>query len=430
MSITGTMYRGLSGLNASGASIQVTGDNIANVNTVGHRASRAQFEDVLNRSIMGVGQLGGGVRMAKIEKMFHQGAIVDSPRSSDMAINGRGFFVLRGNHNGVEGSYYSRAGQFKLDDNGLLSNMQGLRVQGYSADANGVISTQLGDLQLDQNIPPNPTSEISMEIAFDGNPQGALVPGGFVLGTPASTTFQQELTVYDSMGTAHQVQMHFTRIDQTNWEWNMVGNGAEMDPQVAGQVVLDSGTVVFNTDGTLNTSTQTGSAMDFLGATANQTVAFDFTGSGQSSRSTGPTVVGAVPPPNQTDVIGITNNGYSSGSFVDIGLEADGTIVGRYDNGRSLTIGRMALADFRSEDGLESVGGTMFTANFKSGDALIGFAGTGGRGMIRGNALEQSNVDLSNEFVRMITDQRAYQATAKTITTADELLVETVNLKR
>jgi flagellar hook protein FlgE len=425
MSITGTMYRGLSGLNASSSSIEVTGDNIANVNTIGHRASRAQFEDVLNRSIMGVGELGGGVRMAKIEKLFNQGSIVDSPRSTDMAINGRGFFVVRGNNNGVDGTYYTRAGQFNINEDGYLANQQNLRVQGYMADPNGVISTQLTDMQLDQSIPPNMTTDIGMTISFDGNTS---VPASlpFDINDMAdTTTFEQSTTIYDSAGAGHQVSIHFTRTADDTWTWNAVANGAELNPPVAGPVVIDSGGITFD-PATNNIATTTGGStpINFLGATAGQVVAFDFTGSTETTRSR----IGSTT--NESDVIGVSNNGYAGGSFIDVGLEPDGTIIGRYDNGRSLTIGRMALADFRNQNGLESVGGTMFGTTAQSGDALIGNAGSGGRGMISGNALEQSNVDLSNEFVRLITDQRAYQATSKIVTTADELLVETVNLKR
>ncbi|MEL6185888.1 MAG: flagellar hook-basal body complex protein, partial [Myxococcota bacterium] len=194
MSLTASMWSGLSGLNTTATSLAVTGDNIANSNTVGYRGSRAQFEDMLTRSIFGVGQIGSGVRLSSIQKLFEQGSVVGTTSDSDMAITGRGFFVTRGNFNGQTGNFFTRAGQFVPDKEGYLVNPQGLRVQGYNADQQGNIGTVLGDLLAAQPIiDPLATDNIQMQVNLTAyrpgenpNDPGApvLTPGAFDVADP------------------------------------------------------------------------------------------------------------------------------------------------------------------------------------------------------------------------------------------------------
>lgn len=224
MGISGLMWTGLSGLSSSSFSISTTGDNISNMNTVGFRGSRAEFTDVLNRTIMGVGELGGGSRPSKIETLFHQGPIVASPRSTDMAINGKGFFVLKGSHNGVDSNYYTRAGAFRLDERGYLSTAEGLRVQGYMADNTGTPGTVLSDMRMNKVIPPNPTSQVAMEVNFDANPKRAIIAGGFDPTDPSGTSnFSQSMEVHDSTGAKRQVTAYFTRT-AAGWDYNLVAD--------------------------------------------------------------------------------------------------------------------------------------------------------------------------------------------------------------
>jgi flagellar hook protein FlgE len=425
MSLTSTMYSGLSGLSAMSTSINVTSDNIANLNTVGHRASRAQFETVLSRSIVGVGDLGSGVQVSAIEKLFHQGAIIGSPKSTDMAISGRGFFVVRGTHNGITDSYFSRAGQFSLDRDGFLVNPAGLRVQGYATDASQAISSVLGDLQLNGGpLAPNATTTVSLEAQLNGNP--AVVGQVFDPTNPAGTSnWSTTAVIYDSLGTPHSATLYFTR-DPANadqWSWNAMVDGAEVVGGTPGAPTsIGSGTLTF-ANGVLANQVTAANTASFVGAAPNQVIDFDFTGT--TARSHPVVNVG-----EGFDVLGLTQDGFASANLVQLGVGSNGDLLARYDNGVERLLGRVALADFRNENGLASVGGSLFASSAESGNPLIGFGGVGGRGDIQGGALEQSNVDLSTEFVRMITDQRAYQAASRTITTADELLAETVNLKR
>ncbi len=424
MGITGMMYTGLSGLTSTGTSISVTGDNIANLNTIGYRGSRAVFEDVLTRSILGVGELGGGSRVSQIEKLFHQGPIVPSPKPEDIAISGRGFFVVNGNHNGVDGTYYTRAGRFNLDRHGYLSTANGLRLQGYPI-VGGSSSSNLADLRLDRSIEPSVTTDFAMEINFDGYPLGTGTPTPFDPADPSNTaTLAQGAVIYDSLGTPRQVTMYFNRTAQDQWSWNMMASSSEVVGGTANpETVIASGALSFDSGGNLVTETVTLDTMSFVDAAPNQQVTFSFAESTNYTLSREPTKDNSV-------VNSMAQNGYQAGNYIGMQVTEDGTIIGKYDNGQQISVGRLALADFANESGLARAGGTMFEPTPESGEAVVGFAGAGGRGTLQGNALEQSNVDLSEEFVKLITDQRGYQAQSRTITTADELLAETVNLKR
>ena len=424
MGITGMMYVGLSGLTSTSRSISVTSDNIANLNTVGFRGSRAIFSDILNRSVLGVGELGGGARISQIEKLFHQGPIVQSNKPEDIAISGRGFFVVDGDFNGVDGTYFTRAGRFELDKQGFLSTSSGLRVQGYAA-LNGTIGSVLSDLRLDRSIEPRTTQTMNLEVNFDGFPLGAATPAPFDPANPGdSSEFSQDTVIYDSLGTPRQVTMYFNRVDQDTWQWNMmspssdiVGGGA--DPLT----VISSGSLDFDTQGQLVNETVNLDTIDFADAAPGQQIAFSFAGSTNTALSR--------EPGSDNSVINImSQDGYQAGNYIGMQVLEDGTLVGKYDNGQQIRVGRLALADFANQSGLSRVGGSFFLPSPESGEAVVGFAGAGGRGILQGNALEQSNVDLSEEFVRLITDQRGYQAQSRTITTADQLLAETVNLKQ
>ena len=442
MSLNSAMWAGLSGINATSTSLSITGDNIANVNTVGYRGSRAQFEDMLTLNIYGVGQVGTGTRISSVQKLFEQGSVVGTTSSSDMAISGRGFFVTRGNFNGIEGQYFTRAGEFVPDKEGYLVNPQGLRLQGYNADRAGRIGVQLGDLlAAEPTIDPRPTDNIEMKVNLttvkegenpNVNPADIVAAGSFDPADPDATAFWETgITIYDSLGEAHPINVYFTRTDELEYEFHAVVESSRLaNPNPApntdpGAEVFASGTLSFTTDGKLDSFNPGQSQVTFVGASP-QTINWDFGdpiqagGTGGGSTATGTA---------SSDNIKI-QNGYTAGAFVDMSVDGEGIITSVYSNGRAQIVGRVATADFRAQEGLERLGGTLFRRTDESGEPFIGFANTGGRGQIIGEALEQANVDISTEFIRMIRDQRAYQAHTRIITTADELMVETVNIKR
>ncbi len=426
MSLNSAMWAGLSGLKATATSLSVTGDNIANVNTVGFRGSRAQFEDMLTRSIVGVGQVGPGTRISTIQKMFQQGSVVGTSSATDMAISGRGFFVVRGNHNGRDGQFFTRAGNFSVDQEGYLVNPQGLRLQGYSAGEDGRVGTTLGDLRgAPPSLSPRATDRVRVEVNFSAYTAGEHpdIQGLPVLTAPFDPAnpvegefFSTGMTVYDSLGKAHPVTVYFTRTGERTFEFHAVVDSDRLsNPAGTGPVVFTSGQLDFDADGQVTQFTQTPNAVEFRGADQ-QTVEFDFDGS---------TLTGTPSAVNLQQ-----SNGYTAGNFADLRIDPEGTITAVYSNGHARVAGRVALADFRAQEELERVGGTLFLETRDSGEAFIGFANAGGRGQLVAQALEQSNTDISTEFVRLITDQRAYQATTRVITTSDEMMIETLNIKR
>lgn len=415
MSITRSMWTGASSLFANGTAIGVVGDNIANVNTVGYRGSTAFFADVLSQRIVGVGEVGGGVTMQKVHRTFQQGAILGTGTTTDMAINGRGFFVLRGQHGSLNGNFFSRAGAMRLDNDGYLVNPEGLYLQGYATDASGNFDSTISDLQVDNRlIPPNATTDVTLTVNVI--PETTIETAAFDPAAPNSA-FTRGLTVYDAQGTAHDVTLHFVRSASQEWTWYAVGEGSELAGGTPGPTVMADGVLTFDTDGLLTTQVINNNTIDFANTTPGQVIDFDFSGSTHFSSA-------------DYDVSSLTQDGYAAGELSEVTIGAGGLLVGKYNNGQTRSLARIVLADFTNLNGLEAVGGTLFASTIASGEPLIGQAGSGRRGTIVGSALEQSNVDLPTEFVKLITDQRAYQAASRTITTADELLVETVNLKR
>lgn len=428
MALSNALYSGLSGLSANSQSIAVTSDNISNSNTVGFRGSRTAFEDLLSRSIVGVGELGAGARVGRIEKLFSQGAIIGSGRASDMAISGRGFFVVNGRAGGVDGNFFTRAGNFDFDRDGFLVNPQGLRLQGYMAGPTGTLSSELSDLPIGQaQLEPNPTTRVDLGLNLDSRDDVAIQT--FDITDPAGTSaFSNTIQVFDSLGTARNVTIYYSRTGPTSWDWNAVVDGGDLTGGTAGTPqVAASGSLTFTTDGELDTETVTTNTFNFANATQNQVIDFDF---GDSLTTDGGDGSGSNAFATDFSIRRNDQDGYSSGNFAQMRVNNDGFIEATYSNGETRTVARVAMADFQSEQGLQRMGSSLFQATDASGEALIGFANTGGRGTLSGSSLEQSNVDISNEFVRLINDQRAFQAATRTITTADELLAETINLKR
>jgi flagellar hook protein FlgE len=435
MSLGSTMVTGLSGLRSNGTAINVIGDNIANVNTIGYRKSRAMFEDFLSRSLLGVGEVGGGSRLASIDKIFMQGALVASERATDMAITGRGFFLLSGNHNGIENSYYSRAGNFNVDKDGFLVTQSGLNVQGWDADVSGTIQGALTDVRIEpQSISPAQTSAVTVNVNLNST---EAVNAAFSLADPLNTSsHQSSVTIFDSLGNAHDATIYFNKTNDpgaptpTQWTYSVVVDGEELTGGVAGAATLIAeGTLDFNQQGQLETHTPNAAVLapNFNGAQPGQALNFNF---GDDITGGGTGLQGTTQFASPFELTAVTQDGYASGTLSEIVVGDDGIITGLYSNGVTQSIAQVAVADFRDLQGLKRVGGNFFIETPDSGEPLVGFAGLGGRGSIQGNSLEQSNVDLSEEFINLITAQRGFQASSRTITTADELTQETLALKR
>src|SRR5262249_11170834 len=428
MSISPSLFTGSSGLNAHGDAISIVGDNIANASTVGFKSSRATFEDVLGGTGANGQRYGNGVRMGGPELQFGQGSIQQTGKPLDFAVRGNGFFVVSGTHDGQTGSFYTRDGDFLLDNSGTIVNADGLKLQGYPIDPQGRVSPTLGDLKIGGQSPPNATTTLAMKMNLDA---GATTPASPWSATdPANTSnYQTSATVYDSLGGTHRVDLYFRNDGAGGWQWHAMVDGGDLTGGTKGTPTeIAAGTLAFNGNGALaSAAVTTPSSASFVGAAPNQAIAFNF---GDPIAAGGTGVAGATQTAGASNVTGLTQDGYAAGTLTDVVTDSDGTITGVFDNGQSRPIARLALATFQSNEGLRRAGNQLFTETRASGQALVGQAGAGSRGAISSGSLESSNVDLSNQLVTMIAYQRAFQANAKTVTTANEMLNEVANLKR
>lgn len=424
MSIWNNLYIGISGLEAHGTAISVVGDNIANVSTVGFKASRAGFADVMG-GMSGSSRLGAGVRMDGTQTNLEQGVLQQTGGVLDLSVRGRGFFVVNGNHSGIPSDYYTRDGRFTLDNSGMIVNNEGLRLQGYTFSAAGVQGTQVGDMQIgSMQSAPLATANVQMRLNLDS---ASVSPAQFLSTDPNGTSnFATSTTVYDSLGDAHRVDLYFRTDGAGTWDWHALVDGSEM---TSGQTTeIANGTLTFNTAGALDIETLNASSADFLGATPGQAITFDFGDALTTDLGTG--VAGTTQFAGASVVNASTQDGFGAGSLVDIVIAENGTIDGLFSNGQRRQVARVALATFAAEDQLERAGTQLFRETTSSGQALVDAAATGARGSLSSGTIEASNVDLTNELVTLIAYQRAFQANVKTVQTADEMLAEIANLKR
>ena len=426
MSITNSLYIGISGLQAHGDAISVVGDNIANTSTVGFKRARANFSDLLGGEL-GAQRLGGGVRLDGTQTLWDQGAITQTGNPLDVAISGGGMFVVKGNHAGQAGQFYTRDGRFRLDNQGFVVDPRGLRLQGFNIAADGTRATSIGDLALGaRQSPPVATATAKMTLNLDAN---AAVPAAFDPANPnATSSYATSTTVYDSLGKSHHVEVYFRNQGAGAWEWHAMVDGGELTGGTPGtQTEIANGTMTFDATGKLASQATAASSASFIGATANQAIAFNF---GDDLAAGGTGLAGTTQFSGSSSVTSVDVDGHGFGNLTDLVITDDGRIQGVFDNGDRRDLATIALADFASQDGLERAGDGLVTETAASGQALIDAPGAGARGSLVSGALEASNVDLGNELVTLIAYQRAFQANAKTVTTADEMMNDVTNLKR
>jgi len=420
------MYAGVSGLNAETGALGVVGDNVANTNTVGFKQSRAIFADVLG-SAVGANGPGAGTRMTRTQQIFGQGALVNTGQATDVALSGDGFLVVNGVVDGQQGSFYTRAGQLTLRNDGALVNAQGLQVQGYSADASGKMSTSLGGITLPSApIPPKSTTSMKIAANLDSSAQVPAAPWD-PTNPSATSNLATSMTVYDSLGNGHVVDVYFRKNAAGSWDYHALAKGSGLSPPTAGNVEIANGSLSFDTNGALDTVTGSGASVSFNGAAGSQPIAFDF-GKPVSAGGTG--LDGLTQYGSPSSVSAQSQDGYTSGALSGVKIGADGVVSGVYTNGQTIPAGQLAVAKFRANDGLSRAGQNLWVATRESGEAALGAVGTGGRAALVAGALEQSNVDVTQQFVELISHQRAFQANSKTITTADQMLQELMTIKQ
>lgn len=423
MTLLNAMYSGVSGLGAEGDALGVVGDNVANANTIGFKQSRANFEDVLG------GAVGAGVRTGSTQQIFAQGTLVSTGQATDLALQGDGFFVVNGTVNGTTSNFYTRAGQTMLRNDGTLVTAGGLAMQGYPIMDDGTVSSALGNITLKTSaLSPKTTTKMSVTANLDASATAPTLP--WDPANPAATSnLSTSMKVYDSLGNAHNVDVYMRKTGAGTWEYHALTDGGGVAGGTPGvNVEIATGSLTFTNTGALQTSTTTaGGTVNFVGAQPNQPIAFDF---GQPIAAGGTGLSGTTQFGSPSNVSAQSQDGYASGDLSGVKIDPDGTVKGIYTNGQAIAVGKLAVAKFRSNEGLDRAGQNLWAATTASGEPALGAAGSGGRAGIVAGSLEQSNVDIAAQFVELIQHQRGFQANSKTITTADQMLQELMQIKR
>lgn len=402
-----SLFSGITGLRQHQTLMDVVSNNIANVNTTGFKSSSVVFEDTLSQLVKAAGaatdnrgginpaQVGLGVQLGGIATNFGQGSAANTGRSTDLMIQGDGFFVIR---TGAE-TTYTRAGAFTFDSAGTLVTPEGRIVQGWSA-TDGVVNTDapIADMRLPAGtmLPPVATTTVT-------------ATGNVTAGTTATMTLGA--TAFDIAGKAHALVVELA--------WNGTSYDVNVTDQTDPTSVQSAGTIAFDNTGAYDAGGSVQASIQFNDGPSGgalTTVVIDLSG------------VTAYGGPKS---LAVTNtDGASAGTLQQFQIQADGSIIGMFSNGEKQVMGRLALANFNNPMGLEKIGETSFRETTNSGLAQVGTAGSGGRGDLLGGAIEMSNVDLGAEFSNLIIAQRGFQANSKVITTSDQMLQDLVDLKR
>ncbi|MFP4429379.1 MAG: flagellar hook protein FlgE, partial [Desulfovermiculus sp.] len=434
MGVDTALYSGVSGLNANSNAMNVIGNNLSNSQTTGFKAERSLFSDMLASEVASAGgssQIGRGVGLSTVDRKFSQGSFKDTGINTDMGIDGDGFFMV--SDPDQEGTKYTRDGSFRFDDEGNLVNASGYRVQGYDIDEDGNVGGQLNDIHTDLSGSIEPSATTEAKFATNLNQDAELVNGGaFDIDDPnASSNFSASVNVYDSLGASHQATIYFTKMDPTTdenkWEYNLVLPAEEIDDGSDELEILGQGKAEFDADGKLTDLTaDTGSDSDVtdgVGSMTTKTIEW----ANDSNDSKILINFNLSQYSGESSLVSKSQNGFASGTLEDVSVDKDGIITGAYSNGQSRDLAQVGLAKFANPNGLLQDGNNLFTETQASGLASVGPPGSGA-GTIRSNSLEQSNVDIAEQFSDMIVTQRAYQANSRTITTSDEMLQEVINL--
>lgn len=428
MAVLTSMYSSVTGLKSHGQALSVVADNIANASTNGFKSSRAEFQDLLSRSLKGAyggNQIGRGAKLGGVNPILVQGNVDNTERVTDIAINGNGYFIV----DGYDGRAYSRNGEFHFDKEGYLVTSDNYKVKGFEANPQGEITNKLEDIKLPGAlVNAKATKSVKMDINLD-----ARAPKGRVFNPqePYETAdFTTGIEVYDSQGSKHLITMAFNHTADGVWEYRGLANGDEVlggQPGAYQQVIF--GRLTFTPQGLLNTEEVLEKNFSFNnGALANQDIKIDFGDSIITDGGTG--LKGAKQYGAKSDLISWSQDGAAAGRLTGLSFDDEGVLTALYSNGETKDMFQLALAKFQSPEGLFKSGSNKLRESRESGPPAIGKPADGGRGQVFAKSIERSTTDIAKEFVNMIQYQRNFQANAKGISTADEMLAEVINIKR
>ncbi len=453
-----SFFNAVTGMNAYRTWLDITADNMANVNTIGFKGSRPIFQDVISSVTIGLNTVtntvksttyGAGVLVDSTQKIWTIGNFKQTGINTDLAIQGRGLFILKDPISGT--NYYTRDGQFRISKDGYMVNANGLKLQGFKVDERGkIIGTGLEDIRVASQLPPKATSQIRFLGPTNLNADASLPAATFDPNNPSSYNYKYTITIYDSLGTPYQADLYFRKSGANQWEIHLRG---DVDPANTGYELEGDWTVQFDTSGRLlydnnvvqiepspdgksfyyylnpsgliNVPTNTPSGGTFPQASDWRIYV------GESPQSA--TVNPGNPIPNSyitqysaDFLVTADQNGYAKGDLVDVYvLSEDGAVVAVYSNGKSLPLYRVALALFSDPEELVKKGANLYTS--VSTPTIMT---PGGAEKVRSGMLEMSNVDIASEFINLISAQRAYQANTRVITSSNAVLDDTINLVR
>ncbi len=410
----------ISGLRAATNDLDVTSNNIANAATNGFKQSRAEFADVYAVSNTGSGStaIGQGVQTLRVAQQFTQGNITFTDNGLDLAISGDGFFIVEDSGSPA----YTRSGAFGLDKDGFISDAKGRQIIGFQTDANNNITGASGPLQINTNdIAPQATGAgatvngITLNVNLDS---GDTVPGtAFVVNagsptpTPAMYNNSTSMTVYDSLGNSHLSTFYFVKTAANNWDVH-----AQLDSDLTQAMATGAADLTFSSSGAL-ASGSPAAALTFPVTTgaASIVTGFDFTGTTQYGSPFG--------------VAALQQDGFPTGRLSGLDVDGTGVVFARFTNGQARTEGQVALASFSNPQALSPVSDTTWVETFSSGPALVGSPGSNTLGVVQSGALEDSNVELSQQLVNLIIAQRNFQANAEVISTEDAVTQSIINIR-
>jgi len=433
MSLYSALHAGVSGLGAQSSAMAAVADNISNMNTVGYKGVDTQFTSLVNDGDVRAPYTAGGVAAAPRALISRQGLIEASAGTTDLAIDGAGFFVARATSDPASQTIFTRAGSFRPDDEGFLRNSAGHFLQGWRLDSqgqyvnNGTVD-QLEPIRIsDLSGTASATTRIDVRANLQSSTPaftGTYAPGDLASNT-VTANFTRTVQVFDEQGAAHDVALSFVKTAANEWQ-------AEIHAQPATEVtapggLLASGTVRFNGDGSLDVA---GSSPSLF-----QPLTIGWTnGAGAKPVNLGlgsaPGLGGLTQFDASSSLISANANGGLLGNVGTVSVASDGEVSAIFEDGTRLPIFRLPMATFPNPDGLTRLPGNGYTVSDASGGFALNEPGALGAGRIQSSALEASTVDLASEFSNMIRFQRAYSAASKIITTVDDMLQEVSNLKR
>ncbi|EEP61412.1 flagellar hook protein FlgE [Sulfurihydrogenibium yellowstonense] len=410
-----SFYTAITGLNGNQQWLNVISDNIANVNTIGFKSERVTFEDLIAHSLTTFAnntpkntEIGGGSFIALTTKDFSQGSFMNTNSPTDLALDGEGFFMVKDNQGTV---YYTRAGQFRLNADGDLVNVDGMKLQGWTLDDKGNIIGALDKINVPYAINPTITTKISLVEPTNLDSRSNVISATFDPTDSTTFNYVNSMTVYDSLGNPHTLSFYFQKTNEssTGSTWKVY---VYMDNDLTTQV--GSSTLNFDTNGNLTSGSPFTLSLTLTnGATSPQSITVDVSKIKQVA----------------SDFIFYANqDGFAKGDLIGVAVAEDGIIKGMYSNGNVKNIARLAVATFKDKEMLVRKGNNLYLPNTQTFTPIITPGGILSK--VRSGFLELSNVDISREFINLITAQRAYQANARVITTDDQILQEAMNIKR